>query len=103
MTRGTTPRMKAKNVMRIGRRRIRAASTAAVRGNRHAAFAQLLREFHDQDGVLGRESHQHDQSHLAKSFCWLRIHWAESAPSNAMGTASRMMKGNTNFHTAPRA
>src|SRR5208282_700735 len=33
--------------------------------NGHAAFAQLLGEFHDQDGVLGGEAYEHDESHLA--------------------------------------
>src|ERR1700733_14968120 len=34
--------------------------------DRHTASAQLLGEFDDQDGVLGREADQHDESHLAE-------------------------------------
>ena len=50
--------------MRIGRRRIRAASTAASTME-HALSAKLLGEFDDQDGVLAGEADEHDQTDLA--------------------------------------
>ncbi len=45
--------------MRMGRKRMRVASTADVK-NGHAALAELLGEFDDQDGVLGGEANEHD-------------------------------------------
>jgi hypothetical protein len=62
-TSGSTPRMKANDVIRIGRRRMRAASTAA--STIGSPRAQLLRELHDQDGVLAGEADQHHQADLA--------------------------------------
>jgi hypothetical protein len=63
VTSGSTPMMKASEVIRIGRRRSRLASIAACTGVRPGEL-QLAREFHDQDRVLGRESHQHHQADL---------------------------------------
>ena len=60
---GTTPRMKAKAVIRIGRSRSRQASTAASTA-RGAALLRLAGELDDQDGVLGGEADQHDQADL---------------------------------------
>ena len=50
-TSGSTPRMNANEVIRIGRKRSRAASTAASRISRPVE-AQVARELDDQDGVL---------------------------------------------------
>ena len=60
-TSGATPRMKANEVIRIGRKRARAASTAASTIGL-AVAAQLARHLDDQDRVLGR---QRDQQHEA--------------------------------------
>ena len=56
---GVTPRMKAREVIRIGRRRVRAACTAAF-------FLLLAGKFHDQDGVLGSQSDEHDEADLGQ-------------------------------------
>ena len=63
-TSGTTPRINANDVIKIGRSRIRAASMAASTIV-NPVPAQLLREFHDQDCVLARKPDQHHQSDLA--------------------------------------
>ena len=60
---GNTPRMNANDVMRIGRRRSRAASIAASRMPM-PCVAQLVRELHDQNRVLRRETDDGDQSDL---------------------------------------
>src|SRR5712664_1229816 len=53
-TSGTTPKMNASEVIKMGRSRMRAASPA-----------QLLRKFDDQNGVFAGKSDQHDKSNLA--------------------------------------
>ena len=62
---GSTPRMNANDVMRIGRSRMRAASTAASTIDM-PLLAQLLGELDDQDRVLGREADEHDEADLAE-------------------------------------
>ena len=62
---GITPRMKANEVIRIGRSRMRPASTRGLE-DRQAALAQLLGELDDQDRVLGREADQHHEPDLAE-------------------------------------
>ena len=52
-TSGTTPKMKANEVIRIGLSRSRDASRVASRP-RHAGFPLLLGELDDEDGVLTR-------------------------------------------------
>ena len=60
---GTTPKMKAKEVMTMGRKRRRVASIAASVMDRPCGV-QVPGEFHDKDGVLaGQGDHQH-QPHL---------------------------------------
>jgi hypothetical protein len=54
--------MNAKAVIRIGRKRSRAASSAA--SSALALLVLHLRELDDQDGVLGREADQHDEADL---------------------------------------
>ncbi len=63
-TSGSTPRMNASDVIRIGRSRSREASIAAstIAG---PPLPQLLRELDDQDGVLGGQADQHQQADLA--------------------------------------
>ena len=60
MISGATPRMKAKEVMRIGRNRSRAASSGGIEHAR-APVPELVGEFDDQDRVLGREPDHRDQ------------------------------------------
>ena len=62
---GSTPRMKAKDVIRIGRK-----PHARGLGRRlEAVLAVLLvlpRELDDQDRVLGRQADQHDEADLGQ-------------------------------------
>ena len=60
---GATPRMNASEVIRIGRKRSRAASSAAARGRQ--AFALLEhRVLDDQDRVLRGEAEQRHEADL---------------------------------------
>ena len=60
---GITPKMKASEVMRIGRSRKREASwVAAVRAL--ALAVQLLGVFDDEDGILAGQRDEHDQADL---------------------------------------
>ena len=63
-TSGTTPRMKANDVIRIGRKRERAASTAAVENVVALFDAQLARKLDDQDRILARERDEQDEADL---------------------------------------
>ena len=63
ITSGTTPRMKANEVIRIGRSRSRHASTRRL-GLGLALAMQLAGELDDQDRVLARQADQHDQADL---------------------------------------
>ena len=63
-TSGMTPRMNASDVIRIGRSRMRAASTAASAIDQPAR-AQLLGELDDQNAVLRRQADQHHEPDLA--------------------------------------
>ena len=62
---GSTPRMNANDVMRIGRSRMRAASTAASTIDRPCA-AKLFGELDDQNRVLRGQPDQHDEADLAE-------------------------------------
>ena len=62
-TSGSTPRMKAKEVMTIGRNRSRAASTAASR-IALPSLALLARIFDDQNAVLAAERDEQDDADL---------------------------------------
>ena len=62
---GSTPRMKANDVIRIGPQPDAAGLDRGVE-DRQAALAQLLGELDDQDRVLGREADQHDEADLAE-------------------------------------
>ena len=61
---GTTPRMNANEVIRIGRKRRRAPASAASAIGRFSFSALHAGEFHDENGVLRRQSQQHDQADL---------------------------------------
>ncbi len=63
ITSGNTPRMNANEVIRIGRSRTRAASTAAS-NQRHPFRLPVTGELDDEDGVLGGQSDQHDEADL---------------------------------------
>src|ERR1044071_8319001 len=58
-TSGTTPKMKANDVIRIGRSRSLAASIAPL-------MLELAGELDDQNGVLGGEADQHDETDLGQ-------------------------------------
>ena len=66
ITSGMTPKMKAKLVIRIGRRRERAAWTAASIRVHALLLLGLARELDDQDRVLGGQRDQHDQPDLGE-------------------------------------
>ena len=63
---GTTPKMKAKEVIRIGRSRVRPASEAASCRSRPVLQLALAGELDDQDGVLRRQADQHDEADLGE-------------------------------------
>ena len=65
--------------------------------DRQPAVPQLLGELDDQDRVLRRQADQHDQADLAVDVVRQPAHplRADSAPSTASGTPSRMMNGST--------
>ena len=95
ITSGTTPRMKAKDVIRIGRSRRRQASTAASNGLVPVVVLGLLGELDDQDRVLGREADQHDEADLREDVV---VHAAQparrtSADSTPIGTIRMMASG----------
>ena len=62
-TSGTTPRMNANDVIRIGRSRSRHASSVASRRGTPASLL-LLGELDDQDRVLARQADQHHEADL---------------------------------------
>ena len=59
-TSGTTPRMKAKQVIRIGR----SAGLHCGLVPRLAGIPKLLSEFHDQNRVFRRQTNEHNQFDL---------------------------------------
>ena len=60
---GKSPKMKAKEVIRIGRKRKRAPSSAAS-SKRFAFFVFGLGEFDNQNGIFRGEADEHDQTDL---------------------------------------
>ena len=95
-TSGTTPRINASEVIKIGRNRIVAACTAdSISGIPRSP--QLFGKFHDQNRVLARQAQPASPvpTWQNTSFCSPRIHCAPSAPSSAIGTASSTMNGST--------
>ena len=62
-TSGSEPRMNANDVIKIGRKRSRAASRAASRIST-PALATLLGELHDEDRVLAGQTDQQGQADL---------------------------------------
>ena len=65
VTSGSVPRMKAKLVIRIGRKRIARRFHRRV-DDRGPALLRLLGEFDDQDRVLRGQRDQHDQADLGQ-------------------------------------
>ena len=64
-TSGSTPRMNANDVIRIGRRRSRAGLDDSLQP-RPALALDVARELDDQDRVLGGKSHQHHEADLGQ-------------------------------------
>ena len=60
---GTTPKMNANDVIKIGRSRSRDASSSRLEA-RLAFLVQLPGELDDQDRVLARQPDEHDQADL---------------------------------------
>ena len=99
---GRTPRMNASDVIRMGRRRMRAASIAA--STTVMPRPQLLGELDDQIGFFAASPIEHDQptwqyTIVGKPARPLR----RSAPRTATGTPSSTMNGSTGLRTAQRA
>ena len=95
ITSGSTPMMKAIDVMRMGRRRRRLASIAAC-ARRAPGKLQLARELDDQDGVLGRQADQHDQADLREDVVVAAGETTRSmAASRPIGTIMMMDSGST--------
>jgi len=95
--------MKASDVIRIGRSRNRAASTAA--DQRRALILQLLGELDDQDRVLGGQPDQHHETHLGEDIVVLP---AQHDPDDRRDQAHRHDQDDgerqgSDFHTAPPA
>ena len=63
-TNGSTPRINANDVIRMGRRRMRAASTAASVMD-IPLCTKLFGELDDQNAVFAGQANQHDHSDLA--------------------------------------
>src|SRR5215831_17450841 len=94
-TSGTTPRMKASEVIRIGRRRIVAACTAdstsgTPRSRSCSANSTIRIAF-----LLDSPTSMTSPTWQNTSSCKPRSHCALSAPSSAMGTASSTINGST--------
>lgn len=64
ITSGITPRMNARDVIRIGRRRIRTASSVASISPLPSFLHQVFGEFNDQYCVLRRQADGGQQTHL---------------------------------------
>ena len=87
MTSGSTPRMNANEVIRIGRSRSRQASTTAS-VDVPPLLLLLLGEFDDQDRVLRRQSDQHDEADLGQHVDVLR-HEPDAERCRQTGTSAR--------------
>ena len=71
-TNGTTPRMKAKAVMRMGRSRSLGPCQGRV-DERLALLILDLRKLHDKNGVLGGQSDEHHQADLSEHIVLTRL------------------------------
>ena len=103
MTNGTTPRINANNVIRIGRNRSRRLR-ASHRG-RLAGRALFLREFDDQNRILAGQTDEHDESDLRENIHVVARQAALRSPSRA-DTSARPKSppaATTSFRIAPRA
>src|SRR5579864_1149004 len=94
-TSGTTPRMKARDVIRMGRKRIVAACTAdstsgTPRSRNCSANSTIRIAF-----LLESPTSMTKPTWQKTSFCSPRIHCPPSAPRRAIGTASSTMNGRT--------
>ncbi len=92
---GITPRMNASDVIRMGRSRMRADSTAASTidrpFSRNCSANSTIRIAFFAARPMSRTRPTWQNTSLARP----RIHCALSAPSTASGTPSRMMNGST--------
>ena len=87
ITSGTTPRMKAKEVIKIGRSRKRQASRVASPA-RHARFLLLLGELDDEDRILAGQAHQDHEADLREDVHFHAGQPASRRPSRT-GTSAR--------------
>ena len=60
---GSRPTIIANDVIKIGRRRAAAPNTAAP-GDTHTHSAAFEGKLYNQDGILGQQTHQHDEGNL---------------------------------------
>ena len=91
---GTVPRMNANEVIRIGRSLSLAPSRRGLL-DRFALLALELGEFDDEDGVLGRQTNQHDQPDLGVDVVVEADAGSRprNAPNTPNGITSRMATG----------
>ena len=95
ITSGTTPKMNANEVIRIGRSRSRTASTAAS-APAIAGLLPLLGELDDQDGVLARQPDQHHEADLREDGdcpCPADVHADDREQSRHIGTTRMTASG----------
>ena len=85
------PRMKAKAVIRIGRKRSLAASSAASTVPIPSSSTFILRELDDEDRVLGREADEHDEPDLGEDVVHVAV--AEDARQQAARQTQRPEEG----------
>ncbi len=91
--RGTTPRMKANEVITMGRNRLAGGFDRRLLDG-HAAFVQVAGEFHDEDGVLACQGDHEDESDLGIEIAVVSADYeSKQDPTSATGTTRMTAPG----------
>ena len=93
---GSTPRMNANDVIRIGRRRMRADSMAASTIDRPCSRSCSANSTIRIEFLAARPINNTRPTWQNTSLLKPRSNWADKAPNTASGTPSRMMNGRMN-------